>query len=427
MVVDHKRENVRAAVMVTLHLNETAGGHVKVWERFAEAAAGVDDLDLTVYFLGESETVISLSEACRLQTLPPKLGTDRFRWLDSGAGHTDLARSHPDLGKRLADRNILITTDHFAFGKTAAMLARSNNIPFAHSIHTDVQALAQTYGPRVLRNIFGEFIGRTLADTFKLGARIGESEKAKLLHHVKGCDHIFVSRPEDAALLNSVGGIGPTSMLRRGIDIEVFSPCHCDRDWLFSEYGVPQSATLVMFAGRFDKSKNAGTAIRTVRALLDKGYDLFFLVAGQGADLEQARVNLGRRLVAPGFLDQKKLARTMASADLFLFPSETETFGNVVLEARASGLPVVVSARRGGTARWVHQAGWDGLVVADGDPQSWIEVTESALGMDLGAMGRASRQRIECHAPSWETVFKEDLVRQWRGLVRSAKGRGTTL
>ena len=392
---------------------------MKVWQRFAEAAADASDLDLTVYFLGDSENVIKISDNCRLHTLPPKLGTDWFRWLNSGAGHTDLATYHHTLAERLTDRNILIGTDHFSFGRTAAKVAASRNIPIAHSIHTDVETLARTYGPIVVRNVLGKRIGNKITKYFDLGTKIGNDEKRKLISHISECDHVFVSRDDDKALLDGLDkGICITE-LRRGIDLDAFSPRFRDKDWLFYEYGVPQASTLLMFAGRFDGSKNALIAARTVRVLLDKGYDLYFFVAGQGADIGDARDMLGDRLVAPGFLDQPNLARAMASADLFLFPSESETFGNVVLEARASGLPSIVSSRPGGTGRWIHQPGKDGMIVTGADLQSWIEITEATLGMDLEIMGQNSRHMMERHAASWATVFEEDLLRPWRCLVES--------
>lgn len=276
MLNEIKVAAVRAAVLVTLHLNKQAGGHVKVWQRFAKAAADTNDLDLTVYFLGDSEDVLPISDNCRLHTLPPRLGTDRFRWLDSGAGHTDLATYHRELAERLKDRNILIGTDHFSFGRTAAKVASSRNIPIAHSIHTDVDTLARTYGPIVVSNVLGKSLGKQLSKYFDLGAKFGKAERGKLVSHISECDHVFVSRNEDRDLLDDIEKRIRVTELRRGIGMEAFNPRFRDKDWLFSEYGIPQASILVMFAGRFDGSKNALIAARTVRALLDKGYDLYF-------------------------------------------------------------------------------------------------------------------------------------------------------
>ncbi|HAZ60706.1 MAG TPA: hypothetical protein DCY89_03935, partial [Gammaproteobacteria bacterium] len=92
----------RVAVLVDLPLVPAAGGHVKCWERFAEAAvAAPGELDLTVFFLGERPETRELAPHVRYRLLPARLGTRDLR-LESGAGHTDLAGWHPRLARELA-------------------------------------------------------------------------------------------------------------------------------------------------------------------------------------------------------------------------------------------------------------------------------------------------------------------------------------
>ena len=92
------------AVLVDLVRHPGAGGHVKAWERFADAATLFpDQLGLTVYFLGDGETEERLSDNVRIRTLPPAFGTGRIPWLRNGGGDTDLASYNPHLAKYLLE------------------------------------------------------------------------------------------------------------------------------------------------------------------------------------------------------------------------------------------------------------------------------------------------------------------------------------
>ena len=81
------RPPVSVGVGVDLFWGPDAGGHVKCWERFAEqAAVRPNDVDLTIYMLGESEKTIDIGGATRIQLLPPKRGTDRYKTTSGGGG-----------------------------------------------------------------------------------------------------------------------------------------------------------------------------------------------------------------------------------------------------------------------------------------------------------------------------------------------------
>jgi glycosyltransferase involved in cell wall biosynthesis len=393
---------------------------VRVWERFADSATRCPDVDLTVFFLGDREESIPLGGNARFHTLPPRLGTDRLPFLDSGAGHTDLANNHPRLATLLRDFDLMVATDHFSFARTAARVSEERGIPLTHSIHTDVETLARTYGPNILRRAMGQRFGGWLADSLRLGDRIARGEGRKLRDQLALGTHVFVSRQEDADLVQDSYPGKPVSTLRRGIDLSRFSPDLRDRAWLEARFGLPTSRTVAVFAGRADGSKRVMVAVQAVRTALDQGRDLSLVIAGHGADLDAARALLGDRVVTPGMLPQDDLARLLASADLFMFPSESETFGNVVLEARAAGLATVLSARAGGTARWIHEAGLDGVAVTGGAPEDWARALVQTLDMDTRAMGRAARAAMERDAPTWDRVFEEDLMRHWRRLARAA-------
>ncbi|WP_041794729.1 glycosyltransferase [Pararhodospirillum photometricum] len=424
--MDPSSSPLRVAVLVTLYWTPRAGGHVKTWERLADAAAEVPGLDLTVFLLGETEKVVERSPRARLHLLAPRFGTDRLAFLDSGAGHTDLARIHPRLAALLTGFDLVVTTDHFVFARTARRVLSGGPTVLVHSIHTDVETLARTYAPAIIQRLLGERLGAALDRWLNIGAWAARSEARKLRDHLGACQHVFVSRQEDADLVEDAHPGLPHSFLRRGLDLTLFSPARRDRAGLDQTLGLGSEGRgserlLALFAGRADGSKRLMLAVEAVRRLRDQGHEIDLVIAGAGMDLPRAQAILGAHCHLLGLLAQTDLARVMASCDLFIFPSVSETLGNVVLEARASGLPVVLSGQRGGTGWLLNTPGVDGLVVSSDDPEVWAQAVASLLSPDVRhAMGHAAREAMEANAQTWARVLSEDLVGPWRALVGRA-------
>ena len=157
------------------------------------------------------------------------------------------------------------------------------------------------------------------------------------------------------------------------------------------------------------REKNPDMMIEAFDAFLASGHDAVLVMVGDGPYREelQARTR-GRPVVFTGFLEGEDLAAAFASADALVFPSTTDTFGNVVLEAQASGLPVIVMDR-GGPAEIVrrHESG---IIVGDTVPQGLSEAMERLyLDADLRADLRARGLRNASES-SWQHVL-DDL---WR-------------
>jgi glycosyltransferase involved in cell wall biosynthesis len=117
----------------------------------------------------------------------------------------------------------------------------------------------------------------------------------------------------------------------------------------------------------------------------------------------------------PGNVGQSDLAKLYANADLFLFPSTTEVCPNVVIEAKASGLPVMVAASHGG-AQFIRRPGIDGLIAEDQRSKTWAKLAQPILE-DAGArqaIGQAARRWSETDWPSWTDVLRHDLLNGWQ-------------
>jgi len=120
----------------------------------------------------------------------------------------------------------------------------------------------------------------------------------------------------------------------RGVDLERFSPALRDPDLLPGELTV-------LYAGRLTREKGADLLAEAFLAARERDPRLHLALAGGGPEEEALRERLGAHATFLGWLEGERLARAYASADLFLFASRTDTFGQVLLEAQASGLPVV--------------------------------------------------------------------------------------
>jgi glycosyltransferase involved in cell wall biosynthesis len=414
-------------VGVDLLREPTAGGHVKCWERLAEAAAGRSDLDLTVHFLGERRAVVPLAPNVRYVLLRPVLPTASLALLDGMPDHTDLAPVHPRLLAALRRCDVVHTTDaFFAMARTAELFVRWSGRPLVHSLHTDTPSYTRVYSAEALRRLLGA--GRLAAlvlDRWRWHERLGRMMQRRLERYLRRCD--WVLGPEDDGA--EPGGAaaarpGRVSVLRRGIDKRTFDPRLRDRARLDAAFGIAPGRLAVLSVGRVSAGKDAMTLAQAARLLLDRGVPVHLIAVGKGDDRAGIRALLGDRVSLPGALPQSELPWIYAGADLFAFPSRIEVFPNVVLEAMASGLPVVV-ANAGGSARLGRRAP-EAAVLVDGDtPAAWAEAIE-ALRREperRAGMGRAARRFIETSWPAWEDVLVEDLLPVWRRVAEEARAR----
>ena len=410
-------QRLSVAVLVDLIRHPGAGGHVKAWERFADAARNFDGaLDLTVYYLGDGITETALSDHVRLRTVPPAFGTQNLPWLRNGGGDTDLASFNPHLARLLPEHDLFHATSAFAFAKTAKRVAENLGRPLVSSLHTDAAKFAKVYTGEIIERVVGHGV---LSDWLIHGIGIPDIS-ARNLNRARdriliASDHVLVSDLEDEHHLHAASPGTAVSYLRRGIDKTLFSPARRDRVWLRERYGIPADRPVLLFAGRVDQSKRVLTTAETARRLLDEGHDLHLLVAGEGSETGTITDMLGERATLTGNLAQTDLATLMANGDLFVFPSESEIVGNVVIEAKASGLPVIVT---GGatTAQLITSPGFDGILSRNRSVEAYVNATRRLLADPARRrrIGNNARICIEETWPDWTDVLAEDLLSVWQ-------------
>ena len=157
----------------------------------------------------------------------------------------------------------------------------------------------------------------------------------------------------------------------RGVDAERFHPSK--RNGFFrNRFNLNEDKIKLLYVGRVSREKSLLNLVDILRrlVLIRKGFHL--IVAGSGPYLAEMKKEVdGMPVTFTGFLEGEDLAEAYASADIFVFPSTTDTFGNVVLEAQASGLPVIVSDEGGPKENLIN--GKTGFVVPARDNDALLE------------------------------------------------------
>jgi len=205
-------------------------------------------------------------------------------------------------------------------GVAGTLVSRGLGVPLVGSYHTELAAYAQ------LRS--GE---QLLADTMALGVRALYG----------ACDLVLSPSPASDAALERLG-VATEKVTRwdRGVDTARFDPS------LRASMSA-HDAIHVMYSGRITREKGADLLAEAFLQARERDPRLQLVLAGGGPEEEHLRERLGDAASFLGWLEGVELARTYASADIFLFPSRTDTFGQVILEAQASGLAVVAVAEGG--------------------------------------------------------------------------------
>jgi len=184
----------------------------------------------------------------------------------------------------------------------------------------------------------------------------------------------------------------PCYLMSRGVDTELFHPRRRTR----------QSGPLTIgYVGRITVEKNVESLIEIERSLIAAGIsDYRFLIVGQGASEDDLKANL-QRADFTGVLQGEELAQAYANMDVFLFPSKTDTFGNVVLEAMASGVPALVTNQGG--PQFIISVGRSGFVCAGN--AEFVECI--ALLQQSAELLRTMRveARKQAESASWDSVF----------------------
>jgi alpha-1,6-mannosyltransferase len=277
-----------------------------------------------------------------------------------------LTRLRPDL---------IEVGDPYHLAQPSLKVAQERRIPAVAFCHSDVVSLAGT--------LFGRGAGR--------------AARRYLAGLYARFDLVLAPSQTLAERLRQMG-VHNVEVQTLGVDISTFHPGVRDPE-LRALLGIPREARLLVFAGRLSPEKHIGDLVAALR-LLGPRYHLLLIGGGRF------------RSPAPNVTalhyqqDRRQLARLLASCDMFVHAGDQETFGLVVLEALACGVPVV-AARAGALPELVDDS--VGATFAPRDPGDLAWKVRAEFERDRTAVGRAARARAEAHG--WDIAFTRLLGR----------------
>jgi glycosyltransferase involved in cell wall biosynthesis/predicted metal-dependent phosphoesterase TrpH len=183
----------------------------------------------------------------------------------------------------------------------------------------------------------------------------------------------------------------------RGVDLDLYAPARRDPDAFPGEIKV-------LYAGRLTKEKGVDLLAESFLRARERDPRLHLLLAGGGPEEDALRARVGEHATFLGWLGREELARAYASADVFLFCSQTDTYGQVILEAQASGLPVVAVAE-GGPLSLIsdRHTGW--LCPPDADSVASGVAQLAASSFLRARLAQAARTAIRDH--TWEAAMAQ--------------------
>jgi glycosyltransferase involved in cell wall biosynthesis len=290
----------------------------------------------------------------------------------------------PAAGRRLRAfaPDVVHVATEFTIGWSGVHWAGANGVPLVSSFHTDFPAYLAGYGFAGLeRRAWGylrAFHGHALRTFCPSQATLTQL-----------AEHGFHDR---------------LAIWSRGVDAELFSPVH--RSDAVRARLAPGARHVLLYVGRLAPEKRIHVlmdAFEQIRARAPRPVAL--VLVGGGPEEHELRRRAAPDVYFTGYLEGTDLAAAYAAADVFVFPSDTETFGNVVLEAMASGVPVV-AADRGGVTETVRP-GTTGELARAGDAGAFAEATLALLHDSERRARMAQEARAAALVRSWTRVLDD--------------------
>lgn len=205
------------------------------------------------------------------------------------------------------------------------------------------------------------------------------------------------------------------AVVARGVDIDRFTPARRS-EALRRSWGAGPSTRVLLCVSRLAPEKNIGLAWRAYDECRRRGDDVRLVIVGDGPARRELEARCSGAIFA-GVRRGDELAACYASADLFVFPSLTETYGNVVPEALASGLPVV--AYDCAAAAELVRRGEHGLLAAPHDEAGFSRCVTEAVAHDEALLAMGAAARAAAHRLGWEPV-----IDRLEGVLLQASRRG---
>ena len=283
--------------------------------------------------------------------------------------------------KAFAPDIIHFTTPSF-LGWYAMLYGRKHNIPVVNVYHTHFPAYLEYYFPKFVLPVFSAIASIIMRGIYT------------------SCSLTLApSRPIRDFLIKI--GVSPKKIAiwKRGVDIERFSPqFRCPKNEIFA---VDKNSIVLLFVGRLVYEKGIETLVRIYTEIMSYRDDVRFVVVGNGPRDKYLKKKMPHAIFT-GKITGEALSKVYASSDIFIFPSRTETFGNVVLEALASGNPVI-AAREGGPVDIVSD-GINGYLVPPKDKRQFVDKIKKLINNPEITREMAKSAHESVKSESWDDL-----------------------
>jgi glycosyltransferase involved in cell wall biosynthesis len=305
-----------------------------------------------------------------------------------------LARHWPLVMATLKDfhPDVIHITGPSDVGLLGATAADQLHVPILASWHTNLHEYAGTR--------LGSMVGWAISDAMRQRIeRFAEAKSLDLLCFYYRFAKLLMAPNDELKTMLEAKTSRPCLLMHRGVDRALFNPTRRTR----------RDDKLVFgFCGRLRPEKNVRLLARIEKMLIAEGVSNYkFLIVGDGSEREWLGQNMNS-VELPGVLRGEALAEAYANMDIFLFPSWTDTFGNVILESLACGAPCVVTS--GGGPKFLVEDGVSG-VVASSDAKFVAAALSIARNVELQKRLRAGALKSR-FVQTWDDVF-ESLYRAY--------------
>ncbi len=287
-------------------------------------------------------------------------------------------------------------------GWSAVAAARKLHLPLTSSFHTNFDSYTQHYGIGLFKSPIESYLRK--------------------LHNRTQATMVPTHAMQESLQRR---GYQNVRLVSRGVAIELFQPQHRSSA-LRAEWGVLPEDPVVILVGRLAREKNVGLVVSAFRAIQAKVPRAKLVFVGDGPLRKQLEESCPDAHFA-GVRQREELAMHYASGDLFLFPSLTETFGNVVPEALASGLAVLSYANAAAQELITHQQ--NGILVPAGDELAFVDAAvalaqDRAKQLQLRAMAPRSVAALSWSAvcASFEMVLRDVIEQHGTQFITATRG-----
>jgi phosphatidylinositol alpha 1,6-mannosyltransferase len=277
--------------------------------------------------------------------------------------------------------DVIFAMTEFTMGFCGLSYGKKNNIPVVSNYSTNFSTLLKSYKLGVLEKIIDKYLTWFHQEATKTVTPSIESEK----------------------ILQKMG-VMRTGIFSRGIDTESFSMNQRSLE-VRKTLGLENKLGL-LYVGRLSPEKDLDVLRDAMHRLNSKYSDRIQLIlTGEGPMQSELKKTMPHNVVFTGYKKGQELAEIYASCDIFAFPSSFETFGNVVLEAFASGLPVV-GVDMGGVKTLVKSE-HNGFLVEPKNSEAFAQALEKLITQDIMRYQYGQRGRTFAKELSWDAVFTE--------------------